>query len=113
MLDMDDSELNETDGIKAFRTGLIACVAVQDRWASLHVDRILGRGDVASQEAADQIAMNFGKGLRRYLESIPPERRLPLSGEVFRGVFYAWMSANMKWDPSRIRPMVVFEDERT
>ena len=110
MFDMDDSELNETDGMKAFRTGLVAFVAVQDRWASLHVDRILGRGDVASQEAADQIAMDFGKGLRRYLESTPPGRELALSGEVFRGLLYASMSAEMKWDLSRMGPMVLFED---
>ena len=110
MYDMDDSELNETDGMKAFRTGYIAFAAVQERWAALHVDRILGRGDVASQEAADGIAMDFGKGLRRYLESIPPGRELALSGEVFRGVFYAWMSADMKWDLSRMGPMVLFED---
>ena len=54
--------------------------------------------------------MDFGKGLRRYLGSIPPGRELALSGEVFRGLLYASMSADMKWDISRIGPMVLFED---
>jgi hypothetical protein len=112
MNDMEDRDLNETEdgGLDAFKKGLLAFEVVKHRWESLHVDRLLGRGDATSQDAADKIAMDFAKGLERYLSSCPSGYGSARAGEALRGVFYAWMSADMNWDLSRIGPMYIFED---
>jgi hypothetical protein len=100
----------EDEGLTAFKKGLLAFEVVKSRWESLHVDRLLGRGDATSQDAADKIAIDFARGLERVLSDTPSGYGTARAGEMLRGVFYAWMSADMHWDLSRIGPMYLFED---
>ena|SRR6266700_839949 len=111
MNEAEDRENEKEDiGLEAFHTGLVAFAAVQNEWENLRIDRRLGRGDVVSQENADRIAQRFARGLERYLSGRPQGYGFALAGEVFRGIFYAWISPDMNWDPSRLGPMNYFED---